>query len=251
LRSEITDRRKEQAVFLGVVAICLLVIASDFVPTTNEFWSGHQVATSIVTGAVLAMVAIAGLDQLIARREAARWRPLALLIIERLGNGIDELDFALQDRTLGYCCKVYGKWEIPVGKEFLMMLIESLEDLETWEGLEKKPGLIDEVAIYVDDGESTLETWAPLLVADSRLAEIGACATRVHSLARSALTALTYIWIDLNAVLPITIERRVRNRAALLAIVESYREAVEQFQRLASEYRGSDDLTRMAMRGSG
>jgi hypothetical protein len=97
----------------------------------NHFWSAHQVATSIVTGAVLALIAIAGLDRLIAKREAERRRPLALLIVDRLGSGIGRLDSTLQDRTLGYCCKVYGAWEVPVGREFFGMLIESLQDPET------------------------------------------------------------------------------------------------------------------------
>ena len=62
----------------------------------------------------------------------------------------------------------------------------------------------------MEGGESTLEKWAPLLVVDSRLAEIGACATRIHTLGSSALIALTYIWVDLNVVLPISEEKRVR-----------------------------------------
>jgi hypothetical protein len=245
--SAIADRLKQQKALLGIATIGVGILVSDFLPTMNHFWSAHQVATSIVAGAVLAL----GLDRLIAKREAERWRPLALLIVDRLGSGIDGLDSTLQDRTLGYCCKVYGAWEVPVGREFFGMLIESLQDPETWEGFDEIPSLLDEVATYVEDGESTLEKWAPLLVADSRLAEIGACATRIHTLGSSALIALTYIWVDLNAVLPISEEKRVRNRASLLVVVRSYRDALEQFRQLSSEFCGPDDLRRMAVRNAG
>jgi hypothetical protein len=86
---------------VGAGALCALIASSDFVSTTNRFWSGHQVLTGMVTQLGLALVAVLGLDRLIAKRESKKWRPLALMVVERLEQGIDDFDGTLQRHTLG------------------------------------------------------------------------------------------------------------------------------------------------------
>lgn len=54
--------------FAGAVLLAGLVVASDWLPSANSFWREHQAVSGLATGAVLILVAITGLDRIIATR---------------------------------------------------------------------------------------------------------------------------------------------------------------------------------------
>jgi hypothetical protein len=225
---------------IGAAVLCALIAGSDFVPMANRFWSGHQVFTGMVAQIGLALVAIVGLDRLIAKREARKWRPLALMVVKHLERGIDDFDQTLQERTLGYCLDRYGAYEVPIGREYPAILLEALTVESTWEPIAEFPALLPELADYIEESKSKFETWAPLLVADTSLAEIGACATTVHGMMEKAFVRLEYLCAAaFHFQNPISSHKYLQMNFAVLQSVTALREEVERFQVLAAAFRNA------------
>jgi hypothetical protein len=222
---------------VGAGVLCAVIASSDFVSTTNRFWSGHQVLTGMATQLGLALVAIVGLDRLIAKRESKKWRPLALMVVKRLEQGIDDFDQTLQRRTLGYCLDRYGAWEVPVGREYPEIATDALFVKSTWEPIAEYPDLVTELAELVEESKSKLETWAPLLVADPNLAEIGACATTIHDKMEKGLSRLVVLWMAFDFRRPASGLWYAQNHLVLLTAVALLRQEVERFHELAEEFR--------------
>lgn len=222
---------------VGAGLLCALIASSDFVSMTNRFWSGHQVLTGMATQLGLALVAVLGLDRLIAKRESKKWGPLALMVVEGLEQGIDDFDETLQIRTLAYCLKRYGAWEVPIEREYPEIAIDALGVESTWEPIAEYPDLITEVGEQVTESKSKLETWAPLLVADPSLAKIGACATTIHAEMETALSRLMVLWMAFDFERPATPLWCAQNHLVLLSAVMTIRAEVERFRELADEFR--------------
>lgn len=119
------------------------------------------------------------------------------MTIGRLGGWAAALDEILTGRTLGYCERCYGANEIPEGRHYFELLIEAIHDPVTWDSIDDVPALLDQLGELNEKAESDLVIWAPLLIADPRLAEIGARGTRIHDLSVHARLMLELIVLDM------------------------------------------------------
>jgi hypothetical protein len=223
--------------FVGAVLVAAIVVASDWFPSANSFWREHQAVSSLATGAVLILVAITGLDRIIANREARRWRPLAVMIIDQLKRSQWNIDSSLFARTLDYCGRAYGESEIPADRHFFSVLIEALEDPETWAATDSSgeyPDLIEELAEDLARSEEHLEVWAPLLNANSQLADIGAVAVARQTAGEGVLRELAMpdVFMRLGKTTSVIREKSVRIVVGLI----HYRRAVEEFASVTDRF---------------
>jgi hypothetical protein len=229
------DRRK---LFGGVVIALVLLLLSDFVPASNRFWARHPISAGLLISALLVMVAVAGLDEVVARREARRWRPLALMVVDQLRCRVGSLELTLETRTLTYCSRTYGTFEVPEDREFDGVLLEALRDPQTWASEEDEPELLEELEGQIERLENDLQRWAPVMVADSRLSEIAALGTRIRDLQRVAAQSLEFVCVEQFTDLSAPLEFAVRNRFRFMEALIVYRSTASKFRELAEEFRG-------------
>jgi hypothetical protein len=223
---------------VSISILCVGLIASDFVHPTNQFWSRHQLITGLVTGVVLALLAIAGVDRLIARREARRWKPLSLMMLGRIERGISEIEESLLTRTQEYCLRHYGFDEIPEDRHYFQVLPEALQDPASWEPGTENPGLLEEVLEQSERSSENLETWAPVLIADSRLATIASNVIARHEAHQSIFNVLMGLDATLIFGEARNYPRSVMNLNLVVSLVR-HRKAVDLVRRSVAEFRAS------------
>jgi hypothetical protein len=224
--------------FLGIALVCSGLIASDFFAPENRFWSAHQMTTGIITGGALALIAVAGLDRLAASREARRWRPLSLMVIGRIEVHLVGFEETLFVRTMEFCKRTFGRAEVPEGRDYFEVLPEALEDPESWAPVEELPSLMEELESQLTESQAEFEIWAPILIADPRLATIGSLAIARHEAERNALVILEF----LLAVFAYGSSERQATRAPqlmsnLVVVLIEHRRIVDELRRLLSEFR--------------
>jgi type IV secretory pathway VirB2 component (pilin) len=223
--------------FGAAVLVAALVGASDWVPPANDFWREHQAVSGLATGVVLILVAVTGLDRIFANREARRWRALALMIINKLKIRQGNVESSLYSRTLDYCQREYGNCEIPEGRNYFGVLVEALGDRRTWEPADSSgeyPDLLDELGEDLERSEKDLEVWAPLLIANSRLAEIGATAVARQNAGETVLRALALLDVWQESGMPSSVINETS--MAIIVALHRYREAVDDFETIVGAY---------------
>jgi hypothetical protein len=186
-------RRAVPALFgLAVLALA----ASDLNAAGDSFWRSHQMIAGLVGGAALALVAIFGVDRLLAARAKRRWLSFGLMATQDLnqGPGIEEfLYYAVvafrERRGLG----------AEMDEDYLAYLVEALRDPVTWAAEEEEDE--DEepnkpLFAWVVGEEVKLATalvrWAPVLVAEASLTDIADAAADVLATMRSVSNILEF-----------------------------------------------------------
>jgi hypothetical protein len=165
--------------------LVLALIASDLIAPSNHFWRSHQMIAGLVSGAALAFVAVFGIDRVLAARGKRRWLSFALMVTSDFNRrvGVEELLYVSVDTF-----RLRHGIDAEIDGDYLAFLPEALEDRDTWLGGEDEEtwALMDWVADEERILTESLSTWAPVLIAEPRLAEIADAAADV-------LTTMTFV----------------------------------------------------------
>ena len=94
--------------------------------------------------------------------------------------------------TLSYCQRAHGAEEIPAGESYSELLLEALEDRQTWEASEEVPALVDLVDEQRTELEEIISVWAPVMISESDLAAIAASAESLLEAVVQVAAALSY-----------------------------------------------------------
>lgn len=173
---------------LGVITA---LAVSDLQPEANLFWRQHQVITSLVTGVALTVAVVFGIDRVLKARSRKRWKPIGVRIVEKLRSSIWTEEM-LYYGVLSYCQRTYGESRIPADRSYSELLLEALEDRETWEPTQEVPPLVDLVDEERTELEEVISVWAPVLISEPDLAAIGASAEKLLEAVTQISAALAY-----------------------------------------------------------
>jgi hypothetical protein len=217
---------------LGIGALVVLLVISDFVPAWSSFWREHQAVTSLVTGAVLTLAAVFVLDRVLTARSRRRWRSLGLMVCQKLEWV--EIEETLVMEVQEFAKRRTGSY-IKEMVDYLDLLPEALDDPKTWASTEDALSMEEWLKKEKQEFEEVLTTWAPVLIAEPSLAAIADAATDL-------LTTITHIngalWLEEpkgpgEGKWDVNTERWRR----LLAAIHSHRYARSRMQDLISAYR--------------
>jgi hypothetical protein len=165
--------------------------ASDLQAEVNLFWRQHQAITSLVTGMALTVAVVFGVDRVLKARSRKRWRPIGVRIVEKLSSSIWTEEM-LYYNVLSYCQRAFGEANIPPDRSYAELLLEALEDRETWESTGEVPALVDLVDKERIELEEVISAWAPVLISEPDLAAIGASAESLLEAVTQVSAALAY-----------------------------------------------------------
>jgi len=189
--------RRRLSPYWGAVVLLLAVLvlaSSELLPEASEFWQRHQIVTSLFTGAILTLLVVLGLDRLLEARARRRWRPVGVMISREFANATMLEEF-IHCCLLEYCEATYGSPRVLEDRDYRETLSVALQDRAIWEMRDGVPGLMESVLEEERALKEAFATWAPVLIAEPGLAEIGASATGV-------LAAVIQIVAGLSAGFP-------------------------------------------------
>lgn len=221
-------------VLLGVAALIL----SDWMAATNAFWASHPITASLITGGILALAVVFGVDRALKVRSRSRWRAIGTMLARRISNfGVaDELLTALCEE---FCEQEYGSTEYPPGSNYFTMLPHVLARVETWAPDAFGAYVFERIGQEREELERTLADWGPVLISDSEFAELGAAAQELLN-----ATGRIHGVMDLgrphgDEVLPIQDWWASGGKGAsyLVDALLLHRDASRRIWRIASEYR--------------
>jgi hypothetical protein len=192
-RAYAVARRRLHPYWAAVVTLLavLALAASELSPEVSAFWQRHQIVTSLFTGTILTLLVVLGLDRLLEARARRRWRPVGTMISREFVNATTLEEF-IHCCLLEYCEEAYGLERLPEDREYREILLEVLQDRAIWETRDGVAGLLESVSDEERALKEAFATWAPVLIAEPALADIGSSATRV-------LTAVIYVSVGLSA----------------------------------------------------
>lgn len=234
--ARVWERGRTYWLLLPITLVAVALLLLDLLGVQSAFWDGNPLVVNFVSEALVATAIIYGVDRVLKARSSELWRPLGVMIVEDL-NVLGYVPEHVQACALEYCWRTYGEIEVPEGRWYPDdILLEALEDPETWAGSEDLPHLLT----YVREQRAILEErfvrWAPVLIAESSLATIAGCVSELLDASKHLLYALEQLEPERRAHSAPLWDDKALLASILYGSLEELSEASEQLEWLVSTY---------------